>query len=687
MTTEQHANQPSAPVNPQAVEETKQQIRALVSEIAQLTRKEVAPEVFYAEFLQRVITALAAVGGAVWLLKDGHELRLTYQVNIRQAFPDDNQEDQARHGRLLQRVLQNGEQLLVPPYSGTAGEDEAGNPTSFLLVLAPIKDDDKVAGIVEIFQRPTSGPASQRGYLRFLSEMCQHVGDYIRSQRLQELNEWQTLYSEGDRFARAVHESLDPSTTAYTVANEGRRLIGCDRVSVALRKGRKCSIKAVSGQDTMDTRSNAVVMLGKLATAVMRSGEPLWYTGSSEDLPPQIENALHDYVDETHTKTVAVIPLRKPSEEVPDGDESKKKNRSTSDGDEVVGTLIVEQIEDSRAPEEFTQSVDLVCQHSARALANAMEHDSLFLMPLWRAIGKAKWILEARTLPKTFAVVAALGLLMAILCFYPKDFDMEAPGMLKPVDRRNVFVDVDGTVTTVHVQHGEQVTQGQLLVELTNPMLDTDRERLLTEIAQTETMINQNLRQRGSELTAVERNQLESGIAEFKSKLIGLGKQLALVQAQIGMLRITSPIGGQVVSWDVQDVLANRPLVRGDVAMTVADVAQEWEIEAFMEEDRMGHVARALPDNGDTLQVKYILKSDPKNQLSGTLAPGGIHDAAQLHDVHGHSVRLIVNLNEDDLNDPHYGNEVTIKVHCGRRSVGFVWFHELVEFLQSTVLF
>ena len=176
----------------------------------------------------------------------------------------------------------------------------------------------------------------------------------------------------------------------------------------------------------------------------MRSGESLWFTGNSEDLPPQIESAVQDYVDETHTKTVAVIPLRRPNKEIPDGDESKKPRKK--DNDDVVGALIVEQIEDSRAPAEFAQSVDMVCKHSSRALANSMEHDSLFLMPVWRTIGKAKWIVEARTLPKTLAVFAAVMALLAFMCFFPWDFDMEAPGSINPVTRRNVFVDREGTV-------------------------------------------------------------------------------------------------------------------------------------------------------------------------------------------------------------------------------------------------
>ncbi|MCL2348530.1 MAG: hypothetical protein FWC50_09765, partial [Planctomycetaceae bacterium] len=57
-------------VDAQLIEQTKQQIRALVNEITQLSKSDIAPEEFHGEFLPRVISALAAVGGALWTLDD-----------------------------------------------------------------------------------------------------------------------------------------------------------------------------------------------------------------------------------------------------------------------------------------------------------------------------------------------------------------------------------------------------------------------------------------------------------------------------------------------------------------------------------------------------------------------------------------------------------------------------------------
>ncbi len=93
------------PLDPQLIEQTKQQIRSLVAEIAQLTKTDVAPEEFYGQFLPRVVSALAAVGGAVWTMNPEGRLALQYQINIQETNLRDSEEHQAQHGRLLYKDL------------------------------------------------------------------------------------------------------------------------------------------------------------------------------------------------------------------------------------------------------------------------------------------------------------------------------------------------------------------------------------------------------------------------------------------------------------------------------------------------------------------------------------------------------------------------------------------------------
>ena len=218
--------------------------------------------------------------------------------------------------------MAGGNGVLVPPHSGF-GDDEAANPTDFLLVFGPLRTDLEMVGLVEIFQRREAAPQVQQGYLRFLVQMCELAGDFLKSHQLRHFSDRQVLWARLEDFTRTVHASLEPIETAYTIANEARRLIECDRVSVAIRKGNRCTIEAVSGQDVFDKRSNTVRLLGRLASAVVATGEPVWYAGDTRDLAPQVEDAVQEYVDDAHSKMIAVLPLGRPKPDE-DADEQEK---------------------------------------------------------------------------------------------------------------------------------------------------------------------------------------------------------------------------------------------------------------------------------------------------------------------------------------------------------------------------
>ena len=63
------ATMPEETIDPGLLEQTKNQIRKLVAEIADLAESDIQPAEFYVEFLNRSVAAVAATGGA--LLADG----------------------------------------------------------------------------------------------------------------------------------------------------------------------------------------------------------------------------------------------------------------------------------------------------------------------------------------------------------------------------------------------------------------------------------------------------------------------------------------------------------------------------------------------------------------------------------------------------------------------------------------
>ena len=662
-------------VDPELVEQTKNQIRNLVREIAQISKSEVAPAEFYDAVLNRIVSALAAVGGAIWPLSDSGQLTLAYHINLPATRLAESEENQQRHGHLLHKVLSTGEGLLAAPHSGAGKIEDGGNPTDYLLVLGPLKTAQETQGVLEIFQRPDSSPTVQRGYLRFLMQMCELASEYFKSRKLQHFTDRQALWSQLENFTRLVHKGLDPHSTAYTIANEGRRLIECDRVSVGICKGKKCVIQAVSGQDTFDKRSNTVSLLGRLATAVVATGDTVWYTGDTSMMAPQVEEAVQEYVDECHSKAVAVVPLKAPHDpsnplEVP----------------KVLGALIIEQIEDSRPRDGLTQRIDVVSEHSSIALANVLEHNELFLMPVWRTIGKSKWVLEARQLPKTIAAVVAALVVLLLLCLWPADLQLTGKGKMQPAIRREVFANLDGEVTDVFVKHGDQVKKGQLVAQMRNIDLEVKMSDTMGQIDAAEAQLSTAVANiNGKSLKQEEKHRWQGERYKLDSQLKSLKLQLQLYMDKKERLKVISPIDGQVVTWQLHELLFARTVQQGQILMSIVDPDGAWEVEVKMPEDRMGFIVDAQHELGEKLPVRYILATKPGETHYGTLTE--IHRSAEVRGEEGNTVLLQVAIDKSEFTNLRQNADVTAKVYCGRAPIGYVWFHDLVSFWQSKVWF
>jgi biotin carboxyl carrier protein len=673
-------------VDPDLLDQTRQQIRGLVSEIEALSRSDVAPAEFYEGFLNRVVQALAAEGGAVWVLGEGGRLELAYQVNLRLTRLADRREDQEKHGRLLRKIITSGEGSLAAPYSGD-GDGQTGNPTEYLLVMGPLRSDQDVQGIVEVFQRPNPRPAVERGYLRFVQQMCELAGDYLKTHSLRLFTDRQVMWTQLEQFTRLVHQALDPRATAYTIANEGRRLIECDRVSVAVRHGSKSRVEAISGQESFDRRSNTVALLDKLASVVVAGGEAVWYSGDTSAMAPQVESAIEAYVDESHTKAMAILPLAKPSEKEDSIDHPKPP--------EYIGALIIEQITDEAFTQGMIRRIEVVRDHCSSAMSNSIEHQSLFLMPVWRTLGKTRAVVAARNLPKTLTIAGILVAIVAAMFLVPRDFKLQARGSLEPVVKRDIFAGVGGEVVQIHAEQGKSVEEGQILLTMKDPDLEVQLQDVLGQIQTAQgnfrsarnklEQLNSNPSNQPDELIQVA--QLEGDLRIEQDKLRSLGIQSQILRNKIERLSVRSPMKGQILTWQVRDKLDNRPVEKGQVLLTVADPTQDWDLELKLPEDRMGHILRAMQELGtEALDVEYIAATDPGVTRWGKIK--SIHNIAEVHGEEGNVVLVRVKIDKSDLlTEPRRGATVTAKIHCGRTNLGYSLFHDLISWFQSRILF
>ena len=93
-----------------------------------------------------------------------------------------------------------------------------------------------------------------------------------------------------------------------------------------------------------------------------------------------------------------------------------------------------------------------------------------------------------------------------------------------------------------------------------------------------------------------------------------------------------------------------------------------------------------LPEYKGALPVTYILASEPGTKHKGTVKK--IQENAEVKGDEGSTVLIKVTIDKADLPlGTRPGTQVTAKVYCGRRAIGYVWFHDFVGFFQSRVLF
>ena len=681
-------------IDPGLLEQTKNQIRKLVAEIAELAESDIQPAEFHVEFMNRVVAAVAASGGALWLMDGRGSLKLQHQLEFRQTGLLDNRQKAQPHDALLGVMLQASQPQIIPPGAAVEGMPNAGNPTGFSLILAPLTVDKQVVGLVEILMDPTRRAATQKSTLRFVSDLCDLAAQYLKNRQMRQMMSQQKLWGQLESFTHAIHNSLDLRETAYSVANDGKRLVACDRFSVALRIGGRMAVQAVSGQEVVEQRANLIREMTKLCKVVAQSGEDLVYTGTTDGFPPEIRDALEYYVDESGSKAVIVVLLHKP--EVEPG-----KDR------EVFGCVVAEQIGDEMAPTDAQARTEVVAKHASTALWNAQEHDKIFLRPVLKAIGSPARFFRGRTLAKIVAVAAAILLLLGIMAFVPWPLTIEGKGSLQPEARRITYAPIQGVVAEVAVDHGDLVKKGELLVRLENKELDKEEKKLRAELVENQgrhSVLDSQLSRNSFFKTPEEKTQAQGERDQAYIRIKSSEDQLKILDQQKAMLEVRAPQDGMVTTWETKKNLSNRPVEVGQELIQISGLAGEWVLEVEVPDDDMAPIlsARAkleaekasksvAPDA--KLPAYFVTMTDPEHRYQGYVR----RIASKAETVEGkHVVKVTVGFPDDIKQDylkrnniraMRPGAEVRARVVCGDARLAYVMLRDVIQVWYETVLF
>jgi multidrug resistance efflux pump len=179
-------------------------------------------------------------------------------------------------------------------------------------------------------------------------------------------------------------------------------------------------------------------------------------------------------------------------------------------------------------------------------------------------------------------------------------------------------------VDEVLVKHGTDVTQGQPLVRMRDPSLELELKRVDGELETAQrqldavraTRTNRAIR----ESNPVESYRLSAEERELQQKVTNLRRELDLLKHEREQLVVTSPVAGRVLTWDVGHQLLARPVERGEVLVTVADLSSPWQLELAVPDDQMGYVLAAQKELKLELPVRFRLGSEERATHTGRIA-------------------------------------------------------------------
>ena len=502
------------------------------------------------------------------------------------------------------------------------------------------------------------------------------------------------------RSLRCFHNDLDPTGTAYRIANETRRLLAADRVTVLLARRNRLQVEAVSGVAVVDRRANSVAATEAFVRRVIVLGRPITLP-SQESLPPQIADPLMRYLDENDVASVTAIPLYRPADW--QTQESNRFDTSISTASiytddqatdaQPIAVLLLESFADNRTA-GVNSATQAIAAEAAVALANSIEHRRIFGLPLLKTLGD--WF-GGRKLPfSLIGSIAAIGLIAASLIIQV-DHKIIATGYAEPSIQQNVFARTDGIVKEILVHDGQSISAGDLLLRLENADLETSAETLAGKIQTTSrrlaaiasTLLDPATDPKQATRMAIEQRQLSSELASLQGRL-------TLVRQQLSELEIRSPIDGVIAGWQLQRKLSNRPVGRGNHLLTVVRDDGPWQLRLEIADQDLAEIATARARDGK-LAVQFAAASHPEATFTATLddvATAARRNRQGVNVVDATASITLSDLNREQpglkpiaLSDARTGVEATAKITCGRRNLLGSWFGDVADFFHRNVLF
>jgi hypothetical protein len=621
------------------IEAARTRIQRLVEQIAALSKAEISSEEFFGKFLERVISATDAKGGAVWLVgsraqDNKSEFQLCAHVDFASSLFGSDETQRTAILKILTDVVRGQDAIILSPTHANAADvsppgDGSVNRTPYPFLHVPLHLNGQGIGVLQIWLQPYVQAKNYTEFVTFLNTLTPYVEQHLQSRRLSNLVLETQRLQHLLRFTTDLAGSLDSLEVARLTANYGRDLAGCERTSVLLREGEKWKVLAISGQETVEPKSSMVKAMAAFVeahvaqeTRILDKKELLERAeankpGAVAPAAPSTSSALSApstrtddidilYFQLSHVISAVVCPMLDADKEI----SGAIFCESTFEGyfDSAGGKS---EVLPARRVTEW------VANFSGRTLAAARDYQTLPFLPVSQRVRGTRLLLTGKKRNRILFKTAVFAAILLGILLWPARRHVDGDCAIQALRRAIVVPEISARVETVLVHEGDHVRKDQELARL-------DTRRLKLDLDGTE---QEKLRYT-AEADRVRAAGDEAGAQVAMLEVKVLDQQAKKLQADIDSATLRSPIDGIVMTKDLE-LRAGEVLQQGAPFAEIDDPAS-WQLHAEINERDIAAVEQAFQEKGP-LDLTYILYSqsahvlhariDSRQQISASAYP------------------------------------------------------------------
>jgi RND family efflux transporter MFP subunit len=463
----------------------------------------------------------------LWLASaDGQELTLAEQIGEDPTVEEDATAS-LNEGLFAEIAQQVSPKLLEDPGEEPALAERIKAGGDFEIqswMGAPLRKDDEVLGVVEIINK-SDGTQFNEDDLFFLASISEQAAVALHNANLLESERKVHALDALLKISQEITSTLDLDHVLTTVVAQSSSVVPFESCVIGFYDRGRFVLGAVSGEtevpktrEMSDLRERMEWVAEQDTNVSANLQEDGWQVE-----PQETRAQIVSFLEAHGHKGFYGLPLR--------------------DDQGTLGAMILLSNEPDFLSENNLETLAILASQTTVAIRNAQLYQQVPLANILQPFAQRKKKLIA-AMPRSRVIQYArrAAIIAALLILIPWPMRVGTDATVIPADRRVISAMQGGAVKQVFVHEGDAVKPGQVLAQL-----DDSEDRV--KLAEADAALSQARR----ELAEAEfRNDPSAaGQAQLRNQLYYA--EVAFEQQRIDEARLTSPIGGIVVTPKVED--------------------------------------------------------------------------------------------------------------------------------------